>query len=113
LTDLIPRTRRELEALAAKHRLNAFVFSTMSCPASARFDRPDPSYVCRSDDPYKVSYIAAAAGFPEVTVPAGRVSGNIPAGYSFLGLPYSERALLALAAAFEAARPRLAAPSLK
>jgi amidase len=113
LTDLIPRARRELEALAAEHGLNAFVFSTMSCPASARFDRDDPSYVCRSNDPYKVSYIAAVAGFPEVTVPAGQVTGSIPVGYSFLGLPYSERALLALAAAFEAARPRLAAPSLK
>lgn len=113
LTDVVPRVRRELEALVADHRLDAFVFSTMSCPASARFDREDPSYTCSSDDPYKASYVAAVAGFPEVTVPAGQVTGNVPVGYSFLGLPYSERQLLAIAAAFEAARPRLAAPSLK
>src|ERR1700677_5157168 len=69
LTDLIPSLRRQLETLASRQRLRAFVFSTMSCPASARFDRPDPTYVCHSDDPYKASYIAAATGFPEVTAP--------------------------------------------
>jgi amidase len=113
LTDLIPRLRRELEALAAKHGLTAFVFSTMSCPASPRFDREDPSYACRSEDPYKASYIASVTGFPEVTVPAGQATGNIPVGYSFLGLPYTERSLLMIAAAFEATRPRLPAPSLE
>jgi Asp-tRNA(Asn)/Glu-tRNA(Gln) amidotransferase A subunit family amidase len=32
--------------------------------------------------------------FPEVTVPAGRISANMPVGYSFMGLPYSEGLLL-------------------
>ncbi len=113
LTDLIPRVRHELQALAVEHRLNAFVFSTMSCPASPRFDREDPSYSCRSEDPYTPGYIASVTGFPELTVPAGRALGNIPVGVSFLGLPYDERSLLSLAAVFEAARPRLTAPSLE
>ena len=112
LTDIIPSLRRQLETLASRHRLRAFVFSTMSCPASARFDRPDPTYVCHSDDPYKASYIAAAAGFPEVTVPIDRVSANIPVGYSFLGLPYTESTLLSFAYAFQNARPRLPPPPL-
>jgi amidase len=113
LTDLIPSLRMQLESIAAKQGLSAFVFSTMSCPASARFDRSDPSYVCRTDDPYKASYMAAATGFPEVTVPVGRVSANIPVGYSFLGLPYSEPQLLSLAFALQAAIPRLPPPPLR
>ncbi|HEY3851081.1 MAG TPA: amidase family protein [Steroidobacteraceae bacterium] len=112
LTDIIPSLRRQLETLASRHRLRAFVFSTMSCPASARFDRPDPTYVCHSEDPYKASYIAAATGFPEVTVPVDRVSANIPVGYSFLGLPYTESTLLSFAYAFQIARPRLPPPPL-
>jgi amidase len=113
LTDTIPSIRRELKTLAAEHGLQAFVFSTMSCPASARFDRADPSYICHTDDPYKASYIAAAAGFPEVAVPVGRTSANLPVGYSFLGLPYSEKQLLGLAHAFERATPRLPPPALR
>lgn len=113
LTDIIPALRVQLESIAAKQGLSAFVFSTMSCPASSRFDRADPTYLCRTDDPYKASYMAAAAGFPEVTVPVDRVSGNIPVGYSFLGFPYSEPQLLSLAFAFQSALPRLPRPTLR
>jgi amidase len=107
LTQVIPSIRQRLQTLITANKLQAFVFSTMSCPASPRFDRADPSYVCHSDDAYKASYMAAAAGFPEVTVPAGRISANIPIGYSFMGLPYSEVQLLRLANAFQIAGPRL------
>jgi amidase len=112
LTDLIPSLREQLKSLMATRKLQAFVFATMSCPATPRFDRADPSYVCNSDDPYKASYVAAAAGFPEVTVPAGRISANMPVGLSFMGLPYTEARLLSLANAFQVARPRLPLPSL-
>jgi len=113
LTQIIPSVRQQLQTLMAINKLQALVFSTMSCPASPRFDRTDPTYVCMTDDPYKPGYIAAAAGFPEVTVPAGRTSGNIPAGYSFMGLPYSEARLLSLANAFRKAGPHLPAPQLR
>jgi amidase len=113
LTDLIPSVRLQLRSLMATHKLQAFVFSTLSCPATPRFDRTDPSYLCKSDDPYKASYVAAAAGFPEVTVPAGRISGNMPVGISFMGLPYSEARLLSLANTFQFARPRLPPPPLR
>jgi amidase len=112
LTDIIPALRRRLEALAAQRRLRAFVFSTMSCPASPRFDRADPTYVCAADDPYAAGYIATATGFPEITVPVSRVAANVPVGYSFLGLPHTERALLSLAYAFQSAFPRLPPPPL-
>jgi amidase len=110
LTQVIPSVRQQLQTLMAVNQLQAFVFSTMSCPATPRFDRADPTYVCMTDDPYKPGYVASAAGFPEVTVPAGRVSANIPVGYSFMGLPYSEAQLLSLANAFRNAGPRLPPP---
>jgi len=113
LTQVIPALRGQLQAVMAVNSVQAFVFSTMSCPASARFDRADPSYVCHSDDPYKASYIASAAGFPEVTVPVGRVSANMPVGYSFMGPPYSEAKLFGLANALQRVAPRLPAPPLR
>ena len=113
LTDSIPSIRRELEAQFRDRRLAAFVFATMSCPASPRFDRADPTYLCRSDDPYKASYIAAAAGFPEISVPAGQVAAHLPVGVSFLGPPYSEAGLLRLANAFQLATPRISPPSVR
>jgi amidase len=113
LTQVIPALRQQLQTLMAESELQAFVFSTIACPATPRFDRADPSYVCHSDDPYKAGYIASAVGFPEVTVPAGRISANMPSGLSFMGLPYSEAQLLALANAFQMAGPHLSTPELR
>ena len=96
-TDVIPQLRRQLLSLMAADRLQAFVFATLSCPASPRFDRPDPCYLCQSDDTYKTSYIASAVGFPEVTIPVAVVKDNLPVGYSFMGAPYGEAQILKLA----------------
>jgi amidase len=48
------------------------------------------------------STVAAVAGYPSVTVPAGLVFG-LPVGLSFFGRPWSEPTLLKLAYAFEQA----------
>jgi amidase len=113
LSIVMPDLRQQLRTLLDTHGLQALVFSTMSCPASPRFDIDDPGYVCSSADPYRASYIGSASGFPEITAPAGRASANMPVGLSFLGAPYSEARLLELAAAFEAANPMVAAPALR
>jgi amidase len=113
LTQVIPSLRLQLRSALTANKLQAFVFSTMSCPATPRFDRADPSYRCNSDDPYKASYIASAAGFPEVTVPVGRTSANLPDGISFMGLPYHETKLLGLANALEVIRPPMPGPQLR
>jgi amidase len=46
---------------------------------------------------------AAVSGYPSIAVPAGLVSG-LPVGISFIGPPWSEPRLIALAHAFEIAR---------
>ena len=112
LTRVIPELRQQLRALVTENRLEAFVFSTMSCPASPRFDRADPSYHCSNDDPYKASYIASAAGFPEITVPVGMDSASMPVGYSFMGLPHTEGQLFRVATAAQIGLPRIPPPSL-
>jgi len=45
---------------------------------------------------------AAVAGYPHITVPAGFVDG-LPIGISFIGMPWTEGALLRMAYAFEQA----------
>jgi amidase len=48
------------------------------------------------------SSLAAVSGYPNVTVPAGHISG-LPVGVSFFGAAFSEKALLEIAHAFEQA----------
>ena len=50
-------------------------------------------------------------GVPTVTVPLGTMPDiGMPAGVTFAGRAYDDAALLAMAAAFEALRPRRTAP---
>jgi amidase len=54
--------------------------------------------------------MAAVAGYPHVTVPAGFASG-LPVGLSFFGPALSDARLLGFAAAFERAAPHRRAPA--
>lgn len=51
---------------------------------------------------FESSSVAAVAGYPNITVPAGYVQG-LPAGISFFGRAYSEHTLIKIAYAFEQA----------
>jgi amidase len=53
---------------------------------------------------------AAVSGYPNITVPAGFVSG-LPIGMSFIGRPYSEQELIRIAYAFEQATLARRAPT--
>jgi Asp-tRNA(Asn)/Glu-tRNA(Gln) amidotransferase A subunit family amidase len=46
--------------------------------------------------------MAAIAGYPHITVPAGRIKG-LPAGISFVGTAFSEPVLIRAAYAYEQA----------
>jgi len=54
----------------------------------------------------------AVAGYPSITVPAGDVRG-LPVGISFIGPPWSEPRLIALAYAYEQATKHRRAPEFK
>ncbi|WP_231934843.1 amidase [Bordetella bronchialis] len=92
--------------------LAAAIFPTLSCPASPRYDREDPTYVPYPGNAYAGLYVASAAGLPEISVPAGMARAGVPMGVSFMGAPYDEARLLGLAHAFEQARGRCPAPVL-
>jgi amidase len=51
---------------------------------------------------FESSSLAAVAGYPNITVPAGYVQG-LPAGISFFGKPFTEPTLIKIAYAFEQA----------
>jgi amidase len=55
------------------------------------------------------STVAAVAGYPHITVPAGDVRG-LPVGISFIGRAWSEPTLLKLAYAYEQATKHRRAP---
>jgi amidase len=57
------------------------------------------------------STLAAVAGYPHITVPAGQVCG-LPVGLSFMGRAFSEPTLIRLAYAFEQATHHRRPPRL-
>jgi amidase len=57
------------------------------------------------------SSYAAISGYPNITVPAGFVSG-LPIGLSFIGKPWNEKQLIEIAYAFEQATRVRRAPAL-
>ncbi|HVZ97248.1 MAG TPA: amidase [Chitinophagaceae bacterium] len=87
-------TREEgIDAIMNKHNLDAIVSPTDS-PAWVT-DLVDGDHFLGGS-----SQLAAVAGYPHITVPAGQVMG-LPVGISFFGRAWSEPALLKIAYAFE------------
>lgn len=97
----MPALTNTVEQTMIKNGVDALIYPTMSCVASVRHDAKDSTYKCDSDDPYAASYLASSAHLPEIRVPSGRDSQNMPIGLSFTGAQDSERILLGLAAAYE------------
>jgi amidase len=58
------------------------------------------------------SSLAAVAGYPNITLPAGHVHG-LPVGISFFGLAWSEGQLIRLAYAFEQATTHRRPPTFQ
>ncbi|MCP3142018.1 amidase [Pyxidicoccus xibeiensis] len=96
-----------LDAVMAKHKLDALVAPTQAPPGLVDLVNGD-HWLGSSSTP------AAVAGYATLTVPAGYVFG-LPVGLSFIGRAWSEPTLLKLAYAYEQAtkhrRPPAFAPT--
>jgi amidase len=82
-----------LDATFAKHRLDALVAPTQGPPALIDLVNGEPSGGSSTSP-------CAVAGYPAITVPMGYALG-LPLGITFMGLAWSEPALLKFAFAFE------------
>jgi amidase len=85
-----------IDAVMEKNQLDAIVG-----PSGGPAGPIDHVYGDRESGPASSSP-AAVAGYPNITVPAGQISG-LPVGISFFGRAYSEPILLKIAFAFEQA----------
>jgi amidase len=93
-----------IDAAMEKDRLDALVAPTTS-PAWP-IDHLNGDHIKGAS-----TTVAAVAGYPHITVPAGNVSG-LPVGISFFGRAWSEATLLRLAYAFEQATHHRRVPRL-
>ena len=88
--------RQGIDATMDKHRLDAIVLVTQGPPTL--IDLVNGDYSSGGGN----TSLAAMAGYPSLTVPAGYVFG-LPVGLSFIGRAWSEGALIRLAYAYEQA----------
>jgi amidase len=92
-----------LDATFSKHRLDALVAPTQGPPSMIDLVNGE-KYSGSSTTP------CAVAGYPAITVPMGYTFG-LPLGVTFMGLAWSEAALLKYAYAFEQATKARRAPT--
>ena len=102
----IQRGNREegIDALMNEHQLDAIVAPTRDLPWTTDHIKGDRLDGGSSAGP------AAIAGYPDISVPMGFVSG-LPAGVSFFGRAWSEPVLIRIAYAFEQATQQRRAPT--
>ena len=85
-----------IDAVMDQYQLDALVAPTGPPPWIIDYATGDPFV------PYPLHSVAARAGYPVITVPAGFV-GGLPVGVSFVGRAFNEPTLIRLAYAFEQA----------
>ena len=104
----IQRANREdgIDALMDEHQLDAIVAPTRDLPWVTDHIKGDRLDGGSSAGP------AAIAGYPDVSVPMGFVSG-LPAGVSFFGRAWSEPVLIRIAYAYEQATQERRAPTFQ
>ncbi|MDG2090409.1 MAG: amidase [Gammaproteobacteria bacterium] len=84
-----------IDALIAEYQLDAFVAPSNGAAGQIDLENGDGSegYIPSSS-------LAAVAGYPNITIPAGFING-LPIGISFFGTAFSEPTLLAIAYDYE------------
>lgn len=95
---ILPGVRAVLDALFAKHRLDAIVYPTS--PRPAQLINPPDDAPPRGDSP---TSFANFTGYPDVIVPAGMTPDGLPVTISFFGQAWTEPRLLGFAYDFEQA----------
>ena len=87
------RFRDAVVALMDEHDLDAIAYPASSSPAAALIGGDSSPVDCES---------AAYGGLPAMVMPAGFTSGGLPIGLEFIGRPFAEPTLIAVAAGYEA-----------
>lgn len=96
-----------IDAVMTKHKIDAVVAPTGGAAWLTDLVNGD----CGSHY-FGSSSLAAVAGYPSITVPAGLIDDLMPCGISFFGRAYSEATLLKLAYSFEQATKFRRTPKL-
>jgi amidase len=98
--------RAMIDDAVAAHNLDAIVAPTNNAAWLTDLDNGDDftGFVSSSTP-------AAVSGYPNITVPAGYVQGELPLGVSFFGGQFSEPTVIAIGYAFEQATQVRKAPS--
>jgi amidase len=92
----LPMVRTVVDGIIAAEKLDAIVY-----PTSPR--RPAQIAAPPTPDVNSATNIANLTGFPDLIVPAGFTTDDLPVGISFFGPAFSEPKLLALGYSFEQA----------
>ncbi|MFN2447682.1 MAG: amidase family protein [Vicinamibacterales bacterium] len=95
----LPLMRAVVEGVLASQKLDAIVYPTSSRRPALLAAPPEVP----GGGTASASNIANLTGFPDLIVPAGFTSDDLPVGLSFLGRAFSEGKLLALGYSFEQA----------
>ena len=101
---LTPLVREKLIDTLDSLDLDAFVFPTLNTFARPLIGTTDPTFESfPGSPPTRPVELSSSAGLPDITIPAGFGSTDLPVTLSFTGRPYDEETLLGLAYAFEQA----------
>lgn len=110
---LTPLVRGKLIDTLDSLDLDSFVFPTLNTFARPLLGTTDPTFESfPGSPPARPVELASSTGLPDITVPAGFGSTNLPVTLSFTGRPYDEETLLKLAYSFEQATLVRQPPSL-
>jgi amidase len=95
-----------IDAVMSRYKLDALVAPTAAPPSLIDLVNGDGGTASAASP----STVAAVAGYPHVTIPAGYFRG-LPVGISFFGRAWSEPTLIKLAYAYEQATKHRKAPT--
>ena len=106
---LVRETARDkgIDALMAQHKVDVLV-----APSNSRAFLSDGVYGDHSPMGFiGIGYLAAIAGYPHLTVPAGEVK-NLPVGISFIGKQWDDEKVLRIGSIFQAKHGAYIKPGL-